>query len=332
MISTQSHEFGKCSYHLIEYCSVCVNSSCKKQLLCYQCVFTEHYKHVTDCIPLNLWKVENFADDKTEEIHSKIERATSEMRDINDIIINFISSLIERLSELKKSCALNKIDLPVIIKNLSLKNNYTLKDGKYIIEPENISSMIENIDINLAEEMEGFINEKLSKIKVKTKNFGVVKKSKNRFSSSKDNWSHTVSYWDAIGFKIIGDPIVLLGMGVYVLDVLTTDFNIKIKIFEEELNDSRIIFEKDFEISKLNYKGELADLMFEKEILLKKDVIYIIGKFNNKANCNGRYGKEQSKEPTDPFIFINYKGKSDSYKTGNYTEINCGAFPYFIYK
>jgi hypothetical protein len=82
----------------------------------------------------------------------------------------------------------------------------------------------------------------------------------------------------------------------------------------------------------LNYENYLSDLNFRKEILLKKDVTYIITKFNNKSNSNGRYGKEQSKDNTDPFVFINYKSKSDIYKTGNYTELSSGAFPYFIYR
>jgi hypothetical protein len=332
MITTPGEVYGKCLEHNYEFCAVCVNTNCKKRLLCYQCIYTDHSKHISECIPLNLWKVENFADDKTEEMHSKIERATSDIRDVSDLIHNYISSIIERLSELKKSCAENSIDLQQIIKNLSLKNNFTLKDGYYVIKPENISTMIENICIGISEEMEGYLEEKLSKIKVKSKNFGALKKSKNRFSSFKDNWSHLTSYWDCIGFKIAGDPIVLLGTGIYAPDNITNEFDIKIKIFEEELTESKVIFEKDFEVSKLRYQNDLTDLMFGKEILLKKDVTYIIAKFNNKSNSNGKYGKEQSKESTDPFIFMNFKGKSDSYKSGNYSEITCGAFPYFIYR
>ena len=332
MITTPGKVYGLCNEHNYEFCAVCVNSNCKRRLLCYQCIFSDHAKHISDCIPLNLWKVENFEDDKTEEMHSKIERATSEIRDVSDLIQNYVSSIIERLSELKKSCASNSIDLEQIIKNLSLKKNFTLKDGYYVIKPDNLSTMIENIDIHLAEEMEGYLEEKLSKIKVKSKNFGMIRKSKNRFSSFKDNWSHSTSYWDGLGFKIIGDPIVLLGTGIYAPDNFNVEFDIKIKIFEEDLNDSKVIFEKDFEVSKLNYENNLSDLNFGKEILLRKDVTYIITKFNNKSNSNGKYGKEQSKDSTDPFVFINYKGKSDAYKTGNYTELSCGAFPYFIYR
>jgi hypothetical protein len=331
-ITKQDYYFPKCPIHNQEIVCICVNSSCKRRLLCYECVFSDHNKHVTDCIPLNLWKIDNSSNAKTDTLLDKISEASSELKDMGDTIQSYFAKIIERLYLLQQDLDRNKIDLPHILRNMSVCNNYTIKDGYYVIESHHMSNMIDNINFTLIEEVEAFIKEKIIQMKKqKGASIGVIKKTVNRFTTLKDNWSHTTSYWDCIGFQV-SDDCLLVGMGVYKPDNVSTEFLAKFKIFEAEIKDEKSIFEQEYDFSRVVYEGDCEDLMFGKDINICKGKTYVAALFNSKANCSSRYGKETANVKHDPFTFISYKGTSDSYKSGNYTDLTCGMFPYFIYK
>ena len=158
-----------------------------------------------------------------------------------------------------------------------------------------------------------------------------IKKTSNRFLTLKDNWSHTTSYWDCFGFQVSED-VVLVGFGVYKPDNANQEFCMKFKLFESELKDEKSVFEQDYDLTKLNYDTECGDLMIGKDIPISRGKVYIAAIFNTKANSSSKYGKETPNIKHDPFTYISYKTTSDSYKSGNYTDLTCGMFPYFIYK
>jgi hypothetical protein len=328
----QDYHFPRCSFHNQEIVCICVNSLCKRRLICYECVFTDHNKHVTECIPLNLWRIDKTANPKVDSLIDRIGEASSGLKDLGDIIQSYFAKIIERLYLLQEDLGRNKIDLPHILRNMSVCNNYVIKDGFYTIQSEHISNMIDNINFNLIEEIEAFIKEKITSMKKnKGMNLNTIKKTLNRFSTLKDNWSHTTSYWDCLGFQLSED-IILVGFGVYKPDNVTQEFSIKFKLFEGEVKDEKVIFEQDYDTSKVVFETECADLMIGKDIPITKGKIYIAALFNNKANASSKYGKETANIKHDPFTFISYKTTSDSYKSGNYTDLTCGLFPYFIYR
>lgn len=108
---------------------------------------------------------------------------------------------------------------------------------------------------------------------------------------------------------------------------------IEIIIYEEEMKDSSKIFSQSIDLKLVNiaYDNRAGDLLFNQEVRLKKGVTYIIAKFNKEENPHCYYGKGPC-VLIPPFELVSWKEKSNSFKSGNYTDISCGAFPYFIYK
>jgi len=323
--------FPKCHLHNQEICCICINTQCKSRVLCFECVFSDHNKHVTDCIPLNNWRIDSSANSRVDNLIDKIEEASSQLKDMGDIIQSYFAKIIERLYLLKEDFDKNKIDLPNIFRNMSINNNYVVNDGLYVIKQEHISNMIDNINLTLVDEVESFIKEKTTNIK-KQRGCAAssVKKTSNRFLNLKDNWSHTTSYWDCLGVQVSED-ILLVGFGMYKPDNLNQEFLMKFKLFEGELKDEKLVFEEEYEISKLLWT-ECADLMLGKDIPLSRGKTYIVAIFNSKANSSSKYGKDTANIKHDPFTYLSYKSTSDSYKSGNYTDLTCGMFPYFIFK
>lgn len=328
----QDYYFPKCPIHNQEIVCICVYSICKRRLLCYECVFSDHNKHVSDCIPLNLWRIDNSTNAKVDILIDKISDASSELKDMGDMIQSNFAKIIERLYLLQEDLHKNKIDLHHILRNMSVRNNYVVKDGYYVIQSDHISNMIDNINFTLIEEIESFIKDKIYQIKKqKGVSVAVIKKTVNRFSIMKDNWSHTTSYWDCLGFQV-SDDYLLIGIGVYKPENLTQEFLVRFKLFDGEIKDEKIIFDQEFDLSKVVYEGDCGDLMIGGDIPILKGKTYISALFNMKANNSSKYGKETANIRHDPFTFISYKGTSDTYKSGNYTDLSCGMFPYFIYK
>lgn len=326
---------GKCMSHSSEICCICVNPTCKKNLLCYQCVFAEHSKHIEQCIPLNLWKFQNSdgTDAKLDNLLEKIDKASTEIKDLADLIQNYFSRIFERLYVLKEKCAAGKTEPSLIFRNFPVNENFSVKDGFYVVDSSNLGNMVDNLNFSLFEEIETYLIDEFNKLKLNNKSSVPVKKSPVRFSSVNGNWSHSTSYWDCVGFKSVEEGIILIGVGCYKPDNATQEYSCKIKIFEDELKDEKAIFDKDYDLSTLTYGSDgFGDIMFGKNIVMKKDRVYIIAKLNLKANSNGNYGKNQTNNSVKPFEFISYKGTSDSYKSGNYTDLTCGDFPYFLYR
>jgi hypothetical protein len=323
-----------CFQHNKSICCFCIHKECRKAL-CYECVYDGiHKNHIEECIPMNMWRIENADGEYPPEVLEKMEEAKAQIKEIQDYVVGYFTKKLQNLNTLKDETQENKVDLPEIIKNsLDLFKIPKQKDGTYKIDSAEFQLMINGLYSSLAESMYSDLQVKLMKLRLQNRYFSTIKKTVNRFSGAKDGWDNSTGKWDALGFKVADDSIILSGFGVYKPENTSSDFKIKVKIFEEDLDDIKVVYEEEFEISKLKYEGEFADVRFEFDFPLIKDRTYIISKFNEKQNSNSRHGKEQNLEiSTEPFELISYIDKSNSYKSGNSTDLNSGAFPYFLYR
>jgi hypothetical protein len=328
-------DFDQCRVHKHKICSFCVNSNCRKPL-CYLCIYEgkEHADHFNDCLPLPLVKIENAEEINVEAMAKKVEEAKSYVENLSEYMKNYISNRIETLAKLKEHTQTNKIDFADIFDSfLSEKWKHTMKDGIYTVAAADMTLMLMDLNSCNLKGMGEKVKEDLEKQKVTAdRHYAPLQKTNNRFGSTKNHWLNSSSYWDGIGFKISEESLILMGFGVFKPDN-ATEFTIKVKIFDGEMEENKVIFEQDFDISKLNYVSDVADVTFDKEVLIRSDRTYIIAKFNNKNNPNSRYGKEQTTSSTTPFEFVSVKGTtSNTYKSGNFTDLNNGAFPHFLYK
>jgi hypothetical protein len=321
---------NKCTNHECDYVGICINKTCTLNgLVCYTCIYNSHSGHFKDCIPLNLWKVEIDSNKSTYEIvNANFEKILVKIKDLNHIIQNYFSELCEKLIIMKDNLDRNGI-LTLFQTDLPLFYKYQIQDNMYVITQKDINEIVDKLESCFIKEVEKQIAREFKKC---SGTGGEVKRTETRLTSVSDNWSQSTSYYDAIGFKVM-EELLLCGIGIYEATDTKTKMPIEVIIYEEDMKDNSKIFSQAIDLKDVDIKFEnkLGDLMFNSEVRLKKGITYIIAKLNVKENPHCYYGKTPA-VPIPPFELISWKDKSQSFRSGNYTDLSCGAFPYFIYK
>jgi hypothetical protein len=324
----------KCSDHSYECVAICICKKCSKNgLVCYLCIYNEHSKHIDECIPLANWKLDIEDKDSIDKlINDSLEQAMVKAKDINGMIQCHFSDLFERLIVAKDLLERDGIKA-LFQSDLPLNYKYQIEGKAYIITKSDLESMLSDFDNSFIKQMEVRIMKEFSRAFKSCKKGADIKKTAVRLTTFAENWSQSTSYWDCLGFKVSEEDVYLCGFGVYQWDGSPSRVPIEVLLFENALAESNIVYREKYNLAELNIKFEnkVGDLNFNKEIKLEKDKTYIIGRLNCEAGPSTSYGKGPS-VPVPPFELISFKGTSDNYKSGNYTDVNTGMFAYFIYR
>ena len=321
----------KCKFHSMDFVGICIHKGCSKNgPVCYNCVFFEHNLHPTACVPLTLWKFDNQVHQlEVYNLENHIEKVMVRLKDLDMVIQNNFSEMYEKLHLIKENFVKEGIN-SFIGNDLPFWLNYKKVDNEYIIDNSNAEKMITNIEKTLICEFENSLSKEFKKIKNPNDSKPILK-SGRRVLSINNNWSHTKSYYDCIGFRTNEPGIELLGFGFFELD--NKKGLIEVSIYEDSLDSKNLLLKDQINIASLDivFNEKIGDLFLSKSLPIEKGKKYILVKINLEDNPSGSYGK-QMQGGTDPFIFIDMKEESKTFKTGNYTDINTGAFPYLIYK
>jgi hypothetical protein len=325
----------KCTDHNQDSVAICISKKCNKNgLVCYICIFNEHNKHIDECIPLSNWKLDIENDGAIDKlINNNLEKAMVRAKDINGMIQCHFSDLFERLIVAKDSLERDGIKA-LFQSDLPLNYKYQVEGKEYIISKSDLENMLNDFENSFIKQIETRIMREFTRaFKSNNVKKSDIQKTAVRLGTFADNWSQSTSYWDCLGFKVAEDDIYLCGYGVYQWDGNPSRVAVEVLVFENALAESNIIFKEKYNLVDMNIKfeGKVGDFLFGKEIKLEKDKTYIIGRLNTEAGPSTCYGKSPS-IPVPPFELISYKGTSDSYKSGNYSDINTGMFAYFLYR